>query len=131
MGNEIEVLLVDDEPSVRCGLRMRVELEPDLAVVGEASNGLEAIQSAQALHPDVVVMDVEMPRMDGITATRRLREAAPLVSVVMLSIYDDASARERARAAGAASFVGKQEDVERLFDAIRRAAASRRKGEAR
>jgi len=125
MGNEIKVLLVDDEPSVRHGLRMRMELESNLAVVGEASNGLEAIRSAQALHPDVVVMDVEMPKMDGITATKWLREATPLVSVVMLSIYDDASTRERARAAGVASFVGKQEDVEHLLDAIRRAAMNR------
>jgi DNA-binding NarL/FixJ family response regulator len=120
----IQVLLVDDQPSVRQGLRMRMELEPDLTVVGEADNGLEAISLAQRLGPDVVVMDVAMPEMDGITATKRLRELAPHVSVVMLSIHGDSATRLQAREAGAAAFVEKQASVEDLLSAIRRAVDS-------
>jgi DNA-binding NarL/FixJ family response regulator len=117
----IKVLLVDDQPSVRQGLRMRIELESDLTVVGEADNGLEAISLAQELGPDVVVMDVAMPEMDGITATERLREFAPSVSVVMLSILGDAVTQVLAREAGAAAFVEKQASVELLLAEIRRA----------
>ncbi|MEA3340459.1 MAG: response regulator transcription factor [Chloroflexota bacterium] len=115
----IKILLVDDQPSVRQGLRMRLALEPDLAVVGEASNGVEAIELTQSLTPDVVVMDVEMPEMDGITATERLGEMSPHVTVVMLSIHGDAATR--ARTAGAAAFVEKQGAVETLLAEIRRA----------
>jgi DNA-binding NarL/FixJ family response regulator len=117
----MKVLLVDDQPSVRQGLRMRIELEPDLTVEGEADNGLEAISLAQELVPDVVVMDVAMPEMDGITATRRLHELAPQISVVMLSIHGDSATRVEAREAGAAAFVEKQASVEELLAEIRRA----------
>jgi DNA-binding NarL/FixJ family response regulator len=115
----IRVLLVDDEAAVRQGLRMRMALEPDLDVVGEAANGIAAVKAAHTLDPDVVVIDVEMPRMDGITAIGWLREAAPSASVVVLSVYDDEEARARARAAGAEAFVGKQEGVDHLLDVIR------------
>ena len=117
----IKVLLVDDQPAVRQGLRMRMELESDLAVVGEADSGLEALNLAQRLGPDVIVMDVAMPEMDGITATEHLREVAPLVPVVMLSIHGDGATRARASAAGAAAFVEKQASVEDLLAEIRRA----------
>ena len=118
----IKVLLVDDQPSVRQGLKMRLALEPDLAVMGEADNGAEALELAQTLSPDVVVMDVEMPEMDGITATEWLHEMSPHVTVVMLSVHGDAVTRARARAAGAAAFVEKQGSVETLLAEIRRAA---------
>ena len=115
----IRILLVDDEPSVRLGLRMRLELELDLAVVGEAQDGVEALKMARTLAPDVAVMDVEMPEMDGITATERLCELIPPVSVVILSIHSDTDTRTRARAAGAKAFVEKRGSVEGLLDAIR------------
>lgn len=115
----ISVLLVDDESAVRQGLRMRMELEPDLVVVGEAGDGIAAVKAAQVLDPDVVVTDVEMPKMDGITAIEWLREVNPSTSVIVLSVYDDEDARARARAAGARAFVGKQEGVEELLDVIR------------
>lgn len=118
----IKVLLVDDQPSVRQGLKMRLALEPDLTVAGEASNGVEALELTQSLSPDVVVMDVEMPEMDGITATERLHEVAPQVAVVMLSLHGDAATRARARAASAAAFVEKQGAVDILLAEIRRAA---------
>jgi two-component system NarL family response regulator len=100
---------------------MRLELEPDLTVVGEAADGLEAISLAQELAPDVVVMDVAMPEMDGITATKRLRKLTPSVFVVMLSILGDTATQELAREAGAAAFVEKQASVEDLLTEIRRA----------
>ena len=115
----ISVLLVDDEAAVRQGLRMRIELEPDLVVVGEAGDGIAAVKAAQVLDPDVVVTDVEMPKMDGITAIEWLREVSPSTSVIVLSVYDDEDARARARIAGARAFVGKQEGVEELLDVIR------------
>jgi two-component system, NarL family, response regulator LiaR len=73
----IRLLVVDDRPTVRTGLRIWLALEPDLEVVGEASDGSEAISLTQALRPDVVLMDVEMPGMDGISATAALRSLAP------------------------------------------------------
>jgi DNA-binding NarL/FixJ family response regulator len=100
---------------------MRMELESDLAVMGEADNGLEAISLAQRLGPDVIVMDVAMPEMDGITATKRLRELALHVSVVMLSIHGDSATRVEAHEAGAVAFVEKQASVEELLAEIRRA----------
>jgi len=125
MNEIIKVLLVDDEPTVRVGLRMRLELEPDLAIAGEAGNGLEALQVIQEVQPDVVVMDVEMPKMDGITAALKLQATTSPPPVVMSSIHDDAITRARANAVGAVAFVGKQEGVEFLIDTIRRVAQFR------
>jgi DNA-binding NarL/FixJ family response regulator len=122
MNEIIKILLVDDEATVRAGLRMRMELEPDLAITGEAGNGLEALQLVQDIQPDVVVMDVEMPKMDGITAAIELQRRASPPSVVMSSIHDDARTRSQAKAAGAVAFVGKQEGVDRLIDTIRQMA---------
>ena len=99
----IRLVLVDDQPSVRQGLRMRLTLEPDMTVVGEASNGREAMTLVQQLAPDIVLMDVEMPEMDGIEASAVMRASTPQSAVVMLSIYDDVSTRARAHAAGAAA----------------------------
>src|SRR5689334_13051192 len=97
----IRILLVDDQPTMRSGLRMRLELEPDLAVVGEAGDGAAAVALARETHPDVVIMDLEMPVMDGISATIALRAVAPASAVVVHSLYDDAATQARARAAGA------------------------------
>ena len=117
----ITLLLVDDEPLVRQGLHTFLEREGDIRVIGEASNGAEAIALAQALHPDVVLMDISMPAPDGIAATTALRASVPQCAVVLLSLYDDASMRARAQAAGAATLVGKQEGVRTLLAAIREA----------
>jgi len=117
----ITLLLVDDEPLVRQGLHTFLEREGDIRVIGEASNGAEAIALAQALHPDVVLMDISMPAPDGIAATTALRASVPQCAVVLLSLYDDASMRARAQAAGAATLVGKQEGVRALLAAIREA----------
>ena len=118
----IKILLVDDQPAVRDGLRMRLELEPDLTIVGEARDGLEAVAMAQALVPDVVVMDVEMPGLDGIEAARQLRERDPTMAIVMLSIHCDATTQLCAREAGALAFVEKRAAIDVLLAEIRRAA---------
>jgi DNA-binding NarL/FixJ family response regulator len=106
-----------------CGLRVRFRLEPDLQVVGEASTGTEALTLVQTLTPDVVLMDIEMPEMDGIQATAAMRRVVPQSVVVMLSIYDDVQTRGRAQAAGAVAFVEKRGETETLLSAIRQAAA--------
>ena len=122
----IRLVLVDDQPSVRQGLRMRLTVEPDMTVVGEASNGREAMTLVQRLAPDVVLMDVEMPEMDGISATAMIHVGTPQSAVVMLSIYDDVSTRARAHAAGAAAFVNKSGAIEVLVATIRQAAEHRK-----
>ncbi len=119
---EIKVLLVDDQPNVRRGLRMRLALEPDITVVGEAGDGVAALELARKLHPNVVVMDLEMPTMDGITATQKLRDLDPDIAIVILSMYGDASTTARARAAGAAAIVEKRQSEQELLTAIRSAA---------
>jgi DNA-binding NarL/FixJ family response regulator len=118
----IKLLLVDDQPILRRGLVMRLTLEPDIQIVGEAGNGEEALALTQELSPDIVLMDVEMPGMDGVAATMALRAIAPSSAVVMLSIHDDMVTRARALRAGAVAFVGKDGTTEMLLAAIRQAA---------
>ena len=120
----IKVLLVDDQSIVRQGLHMNLELEADIEVVGEASNGQEALDQIQTLAPDVVVMDIVMPEMDGFAATEAVHTRCPRSAVVILSIYDDVSSRVRAQLVGAAAFVAKHEAIERLLVAIRQVASS-------
>ena len=115
----ITILLVDDQATVREGLKMRLALEPDLHIIGEAENGIAAVQAAQTLQPDVIIMDVEMPQMDGITAAQLLHTLVPESRVVMLSIHSNAETRARAHAAGAAAFVEKQGAVAALLQAVR------------
>lgn len=121
---QIRVLLVDDQPTVRQGLRLRIETEPDISIVGEAGDGMAALDLAAKLRPDAIVMDVMMPGMDGIETTRKLRDAVPECNVVILSLHDEASTRSRALDAGAVSYVAKHEAERLLLDAIRQAAAT-------
>jgi len=115
----ITLLLVDAEPLLRQGLRVWLERARDIRVIGEASTGTEAITLAQALHPDVVLMDISMPILDGIATTAALCAAVPHSAVLLLSLYDDRALRTRAHAAGAVRLVGKQEGVKALLAAIR------------
>lgn len=119
----IRLLLVDDQSVVRRALRGRFQLEPDLEVIGEASTGKEALSLAQTLLPDVVLMDIQMPGMDGIEATTALRRMVPRSVVVILSIHDDAQTRERAQTAGAVACVEKRGATDTLLSTIRLAAA--------
>ena len=120
----IRLVLVDDQETVRQGLKMRLLLEPDITVVGEASSGKEALALVQQLCPDVVLMDIEMPDMDGITATAALYSIVPQSATVMLSIHGDNVTRAQARTAGAKAFVEKLGSTEELLSAIRQASES-------
>jgi DNA-binding NarL/FixJ family response regulator len=116
----IRLLLVDDEAMVRMGLRLILESEEDLRVVGEASTGVEAIDQAGRLRPDVILMDVRMPRMDGVEACRRLVEASD-AKVVILTTFDLDEHLFAAVRAGACGFLLKASPPEELVAAIRAA----------
>ena len=120
----IRVLLVDDQALVRGGFGSILGGQPDLTVVGEAADGLEALELAQACRPDVVVMDIRMPRLDGIEATRRLL-AKPGVAcrVLMLTTFDDEEYVYEALRCGASGFLLKSAPPRELADAIRTVAA--------
>jgi NarL family two-component system response regulator LiaR len=119
----IRLLITDDHKVVRQGMRMVLELDPDLEVVGEASNGEEALRMARRLEPDVVLMDLLMPVMDGIEATRKIRRELPEVEVVALtSVLEDASVAGAIRA-GAIGYLLKNTDADELRRALRAAAA--------
>jgi DNA-binding NarL/FixJ family response regulator len=119
---KIRLVLVDDRASVRRGLRMRLALEPDLEIVGEADRGPDAVPLVAAVHPHVVLMDVVMPDGDGIVATTQLLAEVPGVAVVMLSLYDDPATVTRSLDAGAAAFVPKHRVDELLLPTIRQVA---------
>jgi two-component system, NarL family, response regulator LiaR len=119
------ILITDDHGVVRQGLRMFLSLDPDLEVVGEAENGKEALAMARDLHPDVVLMDLLMPVMDGIRATEAIRSELPDVEVIALtSVLEDASVTGAVRA-GAIGYLLKDTDAEELKRAIRAAAEGR------
>jgi two-component system, NarL family, response regulator LiaR len=118
----IRVLLVDDHTVVRRGLRLVFELEDDLEVVGEAADGREALAQVAALRPDVVVMDLLMPGMNGVEATRAIRAAHPEVEVVALtSVLEDRMVVDAVEA-GAAGYLLKETRPDELFEAVRAAA---------
>ncbi len=118
----IRVLLADDHAVVRAGLRLLLSAQPDLEVVGEANDGQEALERALALRPDVVLMDLQMPRLDGLEATRRLRAALPQAAVVVLTTYTDSANVAQALGAGAIGYVSKDLPPRELAATIRRAA---------
>jgi len=115
----IRVVLVDDQALFRAGIRMLVSSQPDLEVVGEAGNGQEAIAVVRATRPDVVMMDIRMPVMDGLTATARILEEADPPRIVMLTTFDLDEAAARAIRQGASGFLLKDADPEFLLAAIR------------
>lgn len=115
----IRVLLVDDQRSVRQGLQLRLGLEPDLAVVGETGSAEEALALAQALLPDVIVVDVQMRGTDGMDSLKRLQEVAPAAAMIVLTLQGDGDTRTQAQTAGAHAFVEKQGGAEGLLETIR------------
>ncbi len=112
-------MIVDDLDRVREGLRAVLELEKDLDIVGEAANGLEAVQLARRLSPDIAVMDLEMPGLDGFEATRQIKANHLVRGVVVLTIHSDNRSRERAAQSGVDAFVEKGAAIAELVEAIR------------
>ena len=113
------VLLADDQELMRMGFRMVIDSQPDLTVVGEAANGQEAITAAARLHPDVLLMDVRMPGMDGVEATRRVVAADPQARVIILTTFDLDEYVYAALRAGASGFLLKDAQPAELLSAIR------------
>jgi len=120
----ISVLIADDQALVRGGLRMIVDAQQDMQVVGEAENGADAVVTTQRLEPDIVLMDIRMPELDGIAATRRLAERGPAKTrVLMLTTFDEDQLVYEAMRAGASGFLLKSAPPARLTEAIRVIAA--------
>jgi len=114
----IRVLVADDHPVVRGGLVALLRTIPDLAVVGAVSDGHAAVREVQLLRPDVVLMDVRMPGLDGVEATRRIRSAVPQTRVLMLSMYDDDATVFTAMQAGAQGYLLKEAEQAEIVRAI-------------
>jgi len=114
------LVLVDDHHLLRRGFRSLLAGEPDLEVVGEASNGREAIEICHRLRPDFVLMDVRMPEMDGLTATREIKREHPKIVVLIMTMHENTDYLLEALHAGAAGYVLKDTPAERLINAVRR-----------
>ena len=119
MTDQIRLLLADDHAVVRSGLRMLLEAQPDMTIIGEAETGQEAIRRVAELSPDVVLMDIEMPGMNGIEATRRIKADAPAAAVLALTMYEDDQYFFEMLRAGASGYVPKRAAPDELVSAIR------------
>jgi NarL family two-component system response regulator YdfI len=123
MNTPIRILVADDHLIIRQGLRLILETEPDFEMVGEAADGAEALRLCTELKPNVVLMDLRMPGMDGLTAIEKLRSGQPDVAVVILTTFNEDALMMRGLRAGAKGYLLKDTDRQTLFDSIR--AASR------
>lgn len=126
MNEPITVLLVDDHALVRKGFRRMIEDDPDIQVVGEAGSGLEAVELVDALKPRVIVMDMAMPQMDGVQATREVLKRAPKTAILILSMYAQDSYVRNAFDAGALGYILKNADDVDLASAIKDVAIGKR-----
>ena len=122
----IRVVIADDHPQVRVALRHVLEIETDFEVVGEAQDGVDAVEITEETHPNVVVLDYRMPRLNGIDAAREIGRRWPEVRMVMLSSEEDPQVASEAAQAGVISYVPKTGRPESLLSAMREAAAHRR-----
>lgn len=119
----IQVLLVDDQTLIRQGIRLLLEMEPDIQVIGEAANGREALEQAEVLRPDVALMDVRMPEMDGVSATRELGKRLPETKVIILTTFEDDETVFEGLKAGARGYLLKDISSEDMAAAVRKVAA--------
>ncbi len=122
MSDQIRVLIADDQQLVREGLHLLLDLIPGICVAGEARDGVEAVEQAQKIGPDVVLMDVQMPKLDGVAATRRIQETCPGTKVIILTTFDDDEYVFEGLRAGAVGYLLKDVPSEQLAQAIRAAA---------
>lgn len=121
--SNIEVLIVDDHPLLRQGLKTLLELEGEITVVGQASNGLEALRLADQLRPDVVLLDINMPGMNGIEVAKALRERRPEVAILVLTIHDDETYVKEMIRSGAKGYLLKDAEPREVVAAIKKVAA--------
>ncbi|RIK34773.1 MAG: DNA-binding response regulator [Chloroflexi bacterium] len=122
----IAIVLADDHGVVRAGLRLLLESQPDLKVVGEATNGRDALRAVAQLRPQVAVIDIAMPELNGIEATRQIRAEYPSTQVIILSMYANPEHTYRALRAGARGYVPKESAGDELIKAVRAVCAGRR-----
>src|SRR5512147_3197005 len=119
----IRILIVDDQRLMREGLRTLLELESDLEIAAEAEDGQAALEQYESIHPDVVLMDIRMPRLDGVEATRRLRQRWPEARVIILTTFDDDAYVFDGLRAGALGYLLKDVSGQELAEAVRKVAA--------
>jgi DNA-binding NarL/FixJ family response regulator len=122
------LLIVDDHDLIRESTQLMLEGEPDLEVVGEAANGHHALELCRQLRPDLVLMDVRMPEMDGLTATREIKKEMPTISVLMVSAYESEDYRREAASAGATDYILKDAERYQLLEAVHAALGERGEG---
>jgi DNA-binding NarL/FixJ family response regulator len=122
------LLIVDDHDLMRETTRRMLEGEPDLEVVGEAVNGRHALELCRQLRPDLVLMDVRMPEMDGLTATRAIKVEIPAISVLLVTAYESEDYRREAASAGAAGYILKDAPRQQMLEAVRKALGQRGEG---
>ena len=120
---KIRVMLVDDHDVVRCGLKSLLGMDPQIEIVGEAANGVEALERIAACSPDVIVMDISMPKMDGMEATRKISAKFPDCLVLALTVHEDKQYFFEMLAAGAKGYITKQAAAEELVSAIKAVAS--------
>lgn len=125
MATQLRVLVADDHATVRQGLKLLIDSQPDMTVIGEASDGHGVLERANALRPDVVIMDISMPGMNGLVATRLLRDAPPHPAIVALTRHEDDTYLRELIQAGASGYVLKQSAPAEFLRAIRAVAAGR------
>lgn len=117
--NKIKILLADDHAVLRTGLRLLINSQPDMEVIGEAGDGQEAIEKTRILNPDIVLMDITMPKMGGIEATREIKKERPLVKVLALTVHEDEAHLRSFLEAGASGYVPKKAADVQLLEAVR------------
>jgi len=120
---KLRIFLADDHGVVREGLKRLLELEPDLEVVGEASNGRDAVDHAMLLRPDVIIMDISMPELSGAQASMRLKQSCPDTKVLVLTVHEDKSFLHELLEAGASGYVLKRTATDELINAVRAVAS--------
>jgi len=118
IGNALRILIVDDHEAVRAGVRVALETREGLEVCGEAANGREALDKVRQLKPDVVILDITMPVLDGFSAAREINKILPGVAILLLSMHESPNMINVAKSSGARGYVAKSEGIARLLRAV-------------